>query len=64
TTTTTQPPATKGVTTTPSSPLAFTGTSPGIRVLGVSGALLFAIGVGLLLLFDVLRRVVLWLVRG
>jgi len=64
TTTTTQPPATKGVTTTPSSPLAFTGTSPGIRVLGVSGALLFVMGVGLLVLFDVLRRVVLWLVRG
>jgi lysophospholipase L1-like esterase len=49
----------KGPVTAPSSSLAFTGTSPAIRALGVAGVASIVVGVALLLLVDTPRRL-LW----
>ena len=50
------PPTSSGVVTAPASSLAFTGTSPALRMVGYAGVAGIVIGVALLLLVDVPRR--------
>ena len=50
------PPSSSGPVTAPSSSLAFTGTSGGIKALGIAGAAGIVVGLALLLLVDMPRR--------